>query len=87
MGFADAARAERLLRTDLAAIDLLRGTAGGHDPDGPGNQPKAGAVLAGLASAADPHPALAGLARVSGPRRTRKPCTGRCATSRTSVTG
>jgi [glutamine synthetase] adenylyltransferase / [glutamine synthetase]-adenylyl-L-tyrosine phosphorylase len=65
MGFADAARAERLLRTDLAAIDLPRGAPGGYDPDGPGNRPKAGAVLAALASAADPDLALAGLARVS----------------------
>jgi [glutamine synthetase] adenylyltransferase / [glutamine synthetase]-adenylyl-L-tyrosine phosphorylase len=55
MGFADAARAERLL------ADL-----GGTDLDGTGNEPKADGVLAALAAAADPDLALTGLARVFG---------------------
>ncbi len=66
MGFADAARAERLLRADLAAIDLLGEDPDGHDPDGTGERPKSDAVLAALAAAADPDLALAGLARVFG---------------------
>ncbi len=65
MGFADAARAERLLRTDLAALGLPGGYPGGHDLDSTGEKPKAGAVLAALAASADPDLALAGLARVS----------------------
>ncbi len=63
MGFADAARAERLLGTDLRAIDLDPGRS---DPDGTGNRPGSGAVLAALAASADPDLALAGLARMSG---------------------
>jgi [glutamine synthetase] adenylyltransferase / [glutamine synthetase]-adenylyl-L-tyrosine phosphorylase len=54
MGFADAARAERLLLTDLGGADLA-------DPgDG------AETVLTALAAAADPDLALTGLARVFG---------------------
>jgi len=52
MGFADAARAERLLLADL----------GGTDLSGPGDG--AETVLTALAAAADPDLALAGLARV-----------------------
>ncbi len=54
MGFADAARAERLLLTDLGGTDL----AGSED----GLQ--AETVLTALAAAADPDLALTGLARV-----------------------
>ena len=63
MGFADAARAERLLRTDLRAIDPdPRRPDSGED----GDRPRAGAVLAALAGAADPDLALTGLARLAG---------------------
>jgi [glutamine synthetase] adenylyltransferase / [glutamine synthetase]-adenylyl-L-tyrosine phosphorylase len=65
MGFADAARAERLLRTDLAALGPP-GADPGRDLDSTGDRPQAGAVLAALAAAADPDLALAGLARVLG---------------------
>ncbi len=54
MGFADAARAERLLLTDL----------GGTDPDGAGSEPDADPLLTALAGAADPDLALTGLARL-----------------------
>jgi glutamate-ammonia-ligase adenylyltransferase len=54
MGFADAARAERLLRTDLPAL--------GETEDRPNHD----AVLAALAGAADPDLALTGLARLAG---------------------
>jgi len=56
MGFADAARAERLLLTDL----------GGIDPDGDQTDPGTDPLLTALAAAADPDLALAGLARVFG---------------------
>ena len=62
MGFADAARAERLLRMDLAALDL----PSGHDLDGTGSRPKSDPVLTALAAAPDPDLALTGLARVFG---------------------
>ncbi len=63
MGFADAARAERLLRTDLRAIDPeARRPESGEDSDRPGTD----AVLAALAAAADPDLALTGLARLAG---------------------
>jgi glutamate-ammonia-ligase adenylyltransferase len=55
LGFADAARAERLLLTDL-----------GIDPDDAESEPGAGPLLTALASAADPDLALTGLARVFG---------------------
>ena len=55
MGFADAARAERLL------ADL-----GGTGLDGTGNEPQADVALTALAAAADPDLALTGLARVFG---------------------
>jgi [glutamine synthetase] adenylyltransferase / [glutamine synthetase]-adenylyl-L-tyrosine phosphorylase len=58
MGFADAARAERLLHTDMRAIDPAAEL--GHTEDG------AHAVLAALAAAADPDLALTGLARLTG---------------------
>ena len=63
MGFADAARAERLLRTDLRAIDpdSRRPDSGEY-----GDRTGAGAVLAALAGAADPDLALTGLARLAG---------------------
>ncbi len=60
MGFADAARAERLLLTDLGGTELDgadRGTAAGL---------KADPVVAALAAAADPDLALTGLARLYG---------------------
>ena len=53
LGFADAARAERLLLTDL-----------GVDPDG--SEPDADPLLTALAAAADPDLALIGLARMFG---------------------
>ncbi len=56
LGFADAARAERLLLTDLGGID-----ADGADDD-PGSDP----LLTALSAAADPDLALIGLARVFG---------------------
>jgi [glutamine synthetase] adenylyltransferase / [glutamine synthetase]-adenylyl-L-tyrosine phosphorylase len=56
LGFADAARAERLLLTDL----------GGPDPDDTGGQPGTDPLLTALAAAADPDLALTGLARVFG---------------------
>ncbi len=63
MGFADAARAERLLRTDLRALDPdPRRSESGEDGDRSGD----GAVLAALAAAADPDLALTGLARLAG---------------------
>ena len=56
LGFADAARAERLLLTDLGGIDA-------DDADGdPGSDP----LLTALSAAADPDLALIGLARVFG---------------------
>jgi glutamate-ammonia-ligase adenylyltransferase len=55
LGFADAARAERLLITDL-----------GIDPDDAGSEPGADPLLTALASAADPDLALTGLARLFG---------------------
>ncbi|MGH3229238.1 MAG: bifunctional [glutamine synthetase] adenylyltransferase/[glutamine synthetase]-adenylyl-L-tyrosine phosphorylase [Streptosporangiaceae bacterium] len=55
LGFADAARAERLLLTDL-----------GTDPDEGGNEPGPDPLLTALAAAADPDLALTGLARVVG---------------------
>ena len=55
LGFADAARAERLLLTDL-----------GVDPDGTGSEPDADPLLIALAAAADPDLALIGLARMFG---------------------
>ena len=55
LGFADAARAERLLLTDL-----------GIDPDQEASEPGADPLLTALAAAADPDLALAGLARVFG---------------------
>jgi glutamate-ammonia-ligase adenylyltransferase len=55
LGFADAARAERLL-TDL----------GGTDSDDPGNESAVDPLLTALAAAADPDLALTGLARVFG---------------------
>ena len=63
MGFADAARAERLLRTDLRAIDPdHRRSESGEAAD----RPRTDAVLAALAAAADPDLALTGLARLAG---------------------
>ncbi len=56
LGFADAARAERLLLTDL----------GGTDPDGTGTEPGTDPLLTALAAAADPDLALTGLARLFG---------------------
>jgi len=56
LGFADAARAERLLLTDL----------GSTDPDAAGSEPGADPLLTALAAAADPDLALTGLARVFG---------------------
>jgi len=56
LGFADAARAERLLLTDL----------GGIGPDGAETDPGTDPLLAALAAAADPDLALTGLARVFG---------------------
>ena len=56
LGFADAARAERLLLTDL----------GGIGPDGAENDPATDPLLTALAAAADPDLALTGLARVCG---------------------
>ncbi|HJY56887.1 MAG TPA: bifunctional glutamine-synthetase adenylyltransferase/deadenyltransferase, partial [Streptosporangiaceae bacterium] len=53
LGFADAARAERLLLTDL-----------GIDPDEEASEPGADPLLTALATAADPDLALTGLARV-----------------------
>jgi len=53
LGFADAARAERLLLTDL-----------GIDPDQEAGEPGADPLLTALAAAADPDLALTGLARV-----------------------
>jgi [glutamine synthetase] adenylyltransferase / [glutamine synthetase]-adenylyl-L-tyrosine phosphorylase len=61
MGFADPARAERLLRTDLRAIDPDPGESG-ETEDRPGD----GAVLAAVAGSADPDLALTGLARLAG---------------------
>ncbi len=55
LGFADAARAERLLLTDLGIDPQDAGTEPGHDP-----------LLTALAGAADPDLALTGLARVFG---------------------
>ncbi|HJY71046.1 MAG TPA: bifunctional [glutamine synthetase] adenylyltransferase/[glutamine synthetase]-adenylyl-L-tyrosine phosphorylase, partial [Streptosporangiaceae bacterium] len=55
LGFADAARAERLLLTDL-----------GIDPDQEAGEPGADPLLTALAAAADPDLALTGLARVFG---------------------
>jgi glutamate-ammonia-ligase adenylyltransferase len=54
LGFADAARAECLLLTDL----------GGVGPDGGENDPATDPLLTALAAAADPDLALTGLARV-----------------------
>jgi [glutamine synthetase] adenylyltransferase / [glutamine synthetase]-adenylyl-L-tyrosine phosphorylase len=56
LGFADAARAERLLLTDL----------GGVGPDGAESDPASDPLLTALAAAADPDLALTGLARVLG---------------------
>jgi len=56
LGFADAARAERLLLTDL----------GGTDPDEEGSEPGVDPLLTALAAAADPDLALTGLARLFG---------------------
>ena len=56
LGFADAARAERLLRTDL----------GGIGPDGAETDPATDPLVTALAAAADPDLALTGLARVCG---------------------
>ena len=56
LGFADAARAERLLLTDL----------GGIGPDGAESDPATDPLLTALAAAADPDLALTGLARVCG---------------------
>ncbi|MGH3205722.1 MAG: hypothetical protein ACRDP5_27260, partial [Streptosporangiaceae bacterium] len=55
LGFADAARAERLLITDL-----------GLGPDDAGSEPGADPLLTALAGAADPDLALTGLARLFG---------------------
>jgi len=76
MGFADAARAERLLRTDLRAID--------PDPQGAefgdaGDRPKPDAVLAALASriVAPSSPATVCMAppsRIVSPERCRSIC-------------
>jgi glutamate-ammonia-ligase adenylyltransferase len=55
LGFADAARAERLLLTDL-----------GIDPQDAGTEPGPDPLLTALAGAADPDLALTGLARVFG---------------------
>ena len=68
MGFADAARAERLLRTDLRAIDMDSRWPDSRRPDSgeDGDRTGAGAVLAALAGAADPDLALTGLARLAG---------------------
>jgi glutamate-ammonia-ligase adenylyltransferase len=60
MGFADAARAERLLLTDIGGTEL---DGDGH---GPGDGLKADPVVAALAAAADPDLALTGLARLYG---------------------
>ena len=76
LGFADAARAERLLLTDL-----------GIDPDEEASEPGADPLLTALAAAADPDLALTGLARCSAPRTTGPPCARRCATNRSSATG
>jgi [glutamine synthetase] adenylyltransferase / [glutamine synthetase]-adenylyl-L-tyrosine phosphorylase len=56
LGFADAARAEGLLLTDL----------GGVGPDGAESDPATDPLLTALAAAADPDLALTGLARVFG---------------------
>ena len=56
LGFADAARAERLLLTDL----------GGIGPEATQSDPGTDPLLTALAAAADPDLALAGLARVFG---------------------
>jgi [glutamine synthetase] adenylyltransferase / [glutamine synthetase]-adenylyl-L-tyrosine phosphorylase len=56
LGFADAARAERLLLSDL----------GGTDPDATASEPGADPLLTALSAAADPDLALTGLARVFG---------------------
>jgi glutamate-ammonia-ligase adenylyltransferase len=55
LGFADAARAERMLLTDL-----------GVDPEAAAGEPSADPLLTALAAAADPDLALTGLARVFG---------------------
>src|SRR5579862_7605717 len=63
MGFADAARAERLLRTDLRAIDPDHRRSESGEP---ADRSWTDAVLAALAAAADPDLALTGLARLAG---------------------
>ena len=73
MGFADAARAELLLLTDLGATAAELRT----DP-----------LVAAIAAAADPDLAVAGLARaVRRRRQPATPCAPRSAPSRTSATG
>jgi glutamate-ammonia-ligase adenylyltransferase len=71
MGFADAARAERLVTSELA-LDVNQGarpgsgTPGGAPAGAPGRDD---AVLEALGAAADPDLALAGLARIAGTDR------------------
>ena len=66
MGFADAARAERLLRTDLGGTELDGVDRGAGTDYGPADGLTADPVLAALAAAADPDLALTGLARLYG---------------------
>ena len=65
MGFADAARAERLVTSDLA-LDLSPGGRPGAPAGAPGRDD---AVLEAIGAAADPDLALAGLARIAGTDR------------------
>jgi glutamate-ammonia-ligase adenylyltransferase len=67
MGFADAARAERLMTSELA-LDLDGGTRQGTAL-GAARPPADEAVLEAIAAAADPDLALSGLARIAGTDR------------------
>jgi glutamate-ammonia-ligase adenylyltransferase len=64
-GFADAARAERLL-ADAALVRLVTGTPAGTGGDGDPASAVAAALLAPLADTADPDQALLSLAKVAG---------------------
>jgi glutamate-ammonia-ligase adenylyltransferase len=67
MGFADAARAERLMTSELA-LDLDGGTRQGSAL-GAARPPADEVVLEAIAAAADPDLALSGLARIAGTDR------------------
>jgi glutamate-ammonia-ligase adenylyltransferase len=68
LGFADAARAEQLITSDLG-LDVDFGDRSGALPGAPGGTGRDETVLQAVAASADPDLALAGLARIASAER------------------